>query len=213
MRGWCCRFKPAFPRARRSSWWRRCCMSARCCSAASAAWSGSCSPAGISRRSVVHELGSLIPGATSPLVGEHRPPPAAVVGKERRSDASAMSHRRCDPGEGLRPIDRPEPLTPTLSHKGRGIFSDYRFSYFISIRCLTRKCGIYARLHIGNKIGPVESWPDAGIETNQAETVGSSRRGSDIDLFGYSKSIINLDAKVAHRAVDLGVAKQELYGS
>jgi hypothetical protein len=27
---------------------------------------------------------------------------------------------RCDPGEGLRTIDRPEPLTPTLSHKGRG---------------------------------------------------------------------------------------------
>jgi hypothetical protein len=27
---------------------------------------------------------------------------------------------RCDPGEGLWPIDRPEPLTPTLSHKGRG---------------------------------------------------------------------------------------------
>jgi hypothetical protein len=27
---------------------------------------------------------------------------------------------RCDPGEGLRSIDRPRPLTPTLSHKGRG---------------------------------------------------------------------------------------------
>src|SRR5664279_6647609 len=27
---------------------------------------------------------------------------------------------RCDPGEGFRTIDRPEPLTPTLSHKGRG---------------------------------------------------------------------------------------------
>src|ERR1700693_21457 len=24
-------------------------------------------------------------------------------------------HRRCDPGEGLRPHDRPEPLTPALS--------------------------------------------------------------------------------------------------
>jgi hypothetical protein len=30
---------------------------------------------------------------TSPLVGEHRPPSAAVLEKERRSDASAMSHR------------------------------------------------------------------------------------------------------------------------
>jgi hypothetical protein len=37
--------------------------------------------------------------------------------------------------------------------------------------------------------------------------------GSDIDLFDYGKSIINLDAKVAHRALDLGVAKQELYSS
>ena len=27
---------------------------------------------------------------------------------------------RCNPGEGLRPNDRPCPLTPTLSHKGRG---------------------------------------------------------------------------------------------
>jgi hypothetical protein len=27
---------------------------------------------------------------------------------------------RCDLGEGLRSIDRPGPLTPTLSHKGRG---------------------------------------------------------------------------------------------
>src|SRR5712664_969160 len=49
-------------------------------------------------------LESSVPRArfTSPLVGE--------VG----------SHRGCDPGEGLRSIDRPCPLTPTLSHKGRG---------------------------------------------------------------------------------------------
>jgi hypothetical protein len=104
-------------------------------------------------------------------------------------------------------------IASPLSHKGRGIFSDYRFSYFVSMRCLTKKCGIYARLHIGSKIGAIEGEAEAGIETNQAETVGSSRRGSDIDLFGYSKSIINLDAKVAHRALDLGVAKQELYSS
>jgi hypothetical protein len=39
---------------------------------------------------------------TSPLAGEVGP------------------HRRCDPGEGFCSIDRPEPLTPTLSHKGRG---------------------------------------------------------------------------------------------
>ena len=27
---------------------------------------------------------------------------------------------RCNPGEGLQSIDKPEPLTPTLSHRGRG---------------------------------------------------------------------------------------------
>ena len=37
--------------------------------------------------------------------------------------------------------------------------------------------------------------------------------GSDFDLFRYGKSIIDLDAKVAHRALNLGVAKQELHGS
>src|SRR5947209_17852472 len=33
-----------------------------------------------------------------------------------RSDRIA----RCDPGEGLRTIEGPGPLTPTLSHRGRG---------------------------------------------------------------------------------------------
>jgi hypothetical protein len=46
---------------------------------------------------------------------------------------------------------------------------------------------------------------DSGKLT-RAETIGSARRGSDIDLFGYGKSIINLDAKVAHHALDLSVA-------
>ena len=50
MPGWCCRSRPGCRRARRSFWWRRCCMSARCCSAASAAWSGRCFPAAISKR-------------------------------------------------------------------------------------------------------------------------------------------------------------------
>jgi hypothetical protein len=36
---------------------------------------------------------------------------------------------------------------------------------------------------------------------------------SDVDLLRYGKSIIDLDAKVAHRALDFGVAKQELHGS
>src|SRR5712692_8984720 len=70
--------------------------------------------------SLLAKTGPKMLGITSPLVGEHRPPSAAVLGKGRRSKASATSHRRCDPGEGLRPIDRPRPLTPTLSHEGRG---------------------------------------------------------------------------------------------
>jgi hypothetical protein len=76
------------------------------------------------------------------------------------------------------------------------------------MRCLTNKCGSYARLHIGSKIGAIESEADAGIvdsgKLTRAETIGSARR-SDIDLFGYRKSIIHLDAKVAHRALDLSV--------
>ena len=40
-------------------------------------------------------------------------PPLALW---ERSDRIA----RCDPGEGLRTIEGPGPLTPTLSHKGRG---------------------------------------------------------------------------------------------
>src|SRR5450432_2991905 len=121
-------------------------------------------------------------GAPLPLAGEHRPPSAAVLRKERRSEASAMAlvrarrvgeisqlaplpaevpppqpspasgrgcspsmlrYRatasiqtsfasstsplplwersdciaRCNPGEGLRSIDRPGPPTPTLPRK------------------------------------------------------------------------------------------------
>jgi hypothetical protein len=47
----------------------------------------------------------------------------------------------------------------------------------------------------------MESGPDT------VETVGSARGGSDIDLFSYGKSIVNLDAKVAHRALDFGVRR------
>src|ERR1700676_2819394 len=39
---------------------------------------------------------------------------------------------RCDPGEGLRFIDRPEPLTPTLSRSKSDI------SDFDNLRCPTR---------------------------------------------------------------------------
>src|ERR1700709_1687264 len=46
----------------------------------------------------------------------HDTPLASPLPLWERSDCIA----RCNPGEGLRTIDRPEPLTPTLSHKGRG---------------------------------------------------------------------------------------------
>jgi hypothetical protein len=36
---------------------------------------------------------------------------------------------------------------------------------------------------------------------------------SDIDLFGYRKGIIYLDAEVSDSAFNLGVAEQELHGS
>jgi len=36
---------------------------------------------------------------------------------------------------------------------------------------------------------------------------------SNIDLFGYRDSVINLDAEVSHGALDLGVAEEELNGT
>jgi hypothetical protein len=35
---------------------------------------------------------------------------------------------------------------------------------------------------------------------------------SHVDLLGYRQSIINLDTKIANRALDLGMAKQQLDG-
>ncbi len=77
--------------------------------------------------------------------------------------------------------------------------------------CQASRHEIYARLHIGSKIGN-HGKRSRHQHRSRAETVGSARGGSDIDLFSYGKSIVNLDAKVAHRALDLGVSKQELYG-
>jgi hypothetical protein len=47
---------------------------------------------------------------------------AAVLGRKKNAEALLRLCRidRCNPGEGLRSIEGPEPLTPTLSHKGRG---------------------------------------------------------------------------------------------
>jgi hypothetical protein len=47
---------------------------------------------------------------------------------------------RCDPGEGLRTIDRPEPLTPTLSHKqGERELTARVLKYEYPIRILKHK--------------------------------------------------------------------------
>ena len=62
-----------------------------------------------------------------------------------------------------------------------------------------------------------ESRPDAGIVESTKLTLDRVGRlcpeGSDFDLFRYGKSIIDFDAEVAHRTLNLGVAKQELHGS
>jgi hypothetical protein len=40
----------------------------------------------------------------------------------------------------------------------------------------------------------------------------SARLASHVDLLGYGQSIINLDTKIANRALDLGMAEQQLDG-
>ena len=54
---------------------------------------------------------------------------------------------RCDPGEGLRSIEGPEPLTPTLSHKGEGAhFRRYHRSVYDNL--LTRSSSRFHRAHV-----------------------------------------------------------------
>jgi hypothetical protein len=36
------------------------------------------------------------------------------------------------------------------------------------------------------------------------------RNGSDINLFGYSEGVVDLDAEIAHRALDLPMPQQKL---
>jgi len=43
-----------------------------------------------------------------------------------------------------------------------------------------------------------------------AEQIRSARLASHVDLLGYRQSIINLDTKIANRALDLGMAKEQL---
>ena len=45
------------------------------------------------------------------------------------------------------------------------------------------------------------------------QSVSALPGNSDINLFGNSERVINLDAKIADRALDLSVAEQELHGS
>jgi hypothetical protein len=37
--------------------------------------------------------------------------------------------------------------------------------------------------------------------------------GSDVDLFSYGKGIVDLDAEVSNRALDLGMAEEKLHRS
>jgi hypothetical protein len=49
--------------------------------------------------------------------------------------------------------------------------------------------------------------------TNRAERTRSARLGSEVDLFRYGKGVIDLNAEISDRALDLGVAEQQLHGS
>jgi hypothetical protein len=46
----------------------------------------------------------------------------------------------------------------------------------------------------------------------RAEQTHSARSASNVDLFGYRESIINLDTEIADRALDLGMTEQQLDG-
>jgi hypothetical protein len=83
------------------------------------------------------------------LVGEggHR---AGLRPPFLRTPTLCVGYAKSATDEGCVSAERnASPAFASLRHKGRGNFSDYRFSYFISIRCPTRKCEIYTRLHIG----------------------------------------------------------------
>ena len=47
----------------------------------------------------------------------------------------------------------------------------------------------------------------------KGRAVGSALTTSDFNLFGYSKSIVDIDAEIPDCALNLGMAKQELYRS
>ena len=46
----------------------------------------------------------------------------------------------------------------------------------------------------------------------RAERTHSARLASNVDLLGYRQSVIDLDTKITKRALDLGMAKQQLDG-
>src|SRR5260370_30026142 len=119
---------------------------------------------------------TLAPRLASPSAcSRPRPLPAPVTIATRPSNLIAMSYDslvllpfspcgrrwREAPDEGFSPKGELAERTPhppslreaTLSHKGRENFSDYRFSHFISMPCQASRHEIYARLHIGSKIG------------------------------------------------------------
>ena len=64
----------------------------------------------------------------------------------------------------------------------------------------------------GTAIADFRLWRNSA-QNERAEHVCSARGNSDVDLFGYRKGIIKLDAEVPDGTFDLGVAKQQLHGS
>ena len=61
----------------------------------------------------------------------------------------------------------------------------------------------------------VRCYPQSDRKSDMVEGAGNPlpppcRAASDFDLLRYGKSVINIDAKVSHSALNLGVAKQKL---
>ena len=63
----------------------------------------------------------------------------------------------------------------------------------------------------------VRSAPDRVTKSGRGGAKGQSRSSaltpSDLNLLGYGESIIDIDAQISDRALNLGMAEQELYRS
>ena len=68
------------------------------------------------------------------------------------------------------------------------------------------------RLFTNRQQYPLDQRRDANGQTwllvNPAEPMRLCRDASDIDLFGYGKGVVNLDAEISHRTFNFSVPKQ-----